>query len=145
MRGRRERPKFVADNAARASADALIDFVKDECRRVIRNGEYRFHREHQARRFAARRDFCQRLERFAGIWRHHKLNLVDAGCIDGDVATIDRHAIRVVCLLNRHAEFRFRHSQVLQLRFDLAREAFAGVVPRLRQRARQSADFFEQL
>src|SRR3989304_4316077 len=68
-------PQLLADRHADAPADALIDLVEDQRRRLVGARQHVLEREHQPGRLTARRDLRPRLQSFADIPRNEKLRL----------------------------------------------------------------------
>ena len=78
MLGQTRKP--LTDGSRHRTADASVDFIKDNrrCPALFRQRD--FQREDEARQFAARCNFCQRCKWCAGICRNQKLDAVHARC-----------------------------------------------------------------
>ena len=57
--------QFLPNHLTRPSANAHIDLVENQGRRVVRVREHRLERQHHARGFSARSHSCQRFRDFA--------------------------------------------------------------------------------
>ena len=134
-----QRTHFRADGVGDLAAHVGVDLVENQQRNGVLARERRFHRQHDARNFPARRDGFERLERFAGIRgeeKFHGLQTVRA---------------RFFQRAERHLEAAFLKSEIAKLAADVGGElrrggfAFCGKFPPSgKQGAPRSFDFTGQ-
>ena len=77
----RQPPQAAAHRVGRAAADARVDLVEHEGRRVVRRGEHLLDGQRHPRQLAARRDARQRPRRLAGVGGEQEGHLVGAGAV----------------------------------------------------------------
>ena len=91
-----QRPQAAPDRVRAPAADARVDLVEDEGRRVVGLGQDALDGQRDARQLAARRDPGQRPGRLARVRREAVDDLVDAARIerDGVAVELDRGLVR---------------------------------------------------
>ena len=103
-------PELLAHHVAHAPAQALVNFIKNQRGGLVCLRQHALERQHQARRLAARRNFYKRLQRFAGVWRNHELQRVNAGMVKRHTApAFNRRPVRIICHLHRSRKLAAAH------------------------------------
>ena len=74
----RQTPQLLPDDCAQPPADALVDLVKYQYRRLVGCCQDALQRQHDARRLAARGHLRQRTQRLARVDAEQKLDIIHA-------------------------------------------------------------------
>jgi hypothetical protein len=116
----RELPELLADHVPHATADALVQLVEDQDRRLVDGRQCALQRQHEAGELSAARDLRKRPRRLPQIGGHEELDAVDAGLVEGyaSALSLDLHSLGIRSASQVHREARARHAERLHLLLD---------------------------
>ena len=131
---------FLADHRSRFAAYVRVHLVEHQHRDAVLRGEHGLERQHHPRHLAGRRDGLERLERFAGIRREQKLDLVKTGSRHGRL-----RLAKFARVDDFHVEAGLQKAQVVQLAFRLLDELGCDCLSRGAQRLAKRLYLFVEL